>query len=74
MNYADMNAESIVSNEEAELALLRRIIGELSPSMKRKISAKLEKERKHFAHTSTPGHNEWYDKKLAVCAAMERLA
>jgi hypothetical protein len=67
------NSSFALNNQEAEYHLLRYILGELSPAVKKKIAAKLERERKHFSRSETLGHNPWYDHKLALCAAMERL-
>lgn len=73
MNYAKLNEGSEVSNTEAEIALLRKVLGKLSPELKKQIAKSLELERAHFARSSAPGHLIWYPHKLAVCAAFERL-
>lgn len=73
MTDNDLNNESAVLDAEAQRALLHTIIGELSPSMKKRITRKLEKERAHFARSSTPGHLVWYSQKVAVCAIAQRL-
>lgn len=72
-SYSEMNQGSEVTNSEAELALLRRILGILSHPMKTRIKRQLEADRKRFERSDAPGHYGWYPHKLAVCAAMERL-
>jgi hypothetical protein len=64
----------MTDDQEVEYALLRYILNELSPTAKKRIAAKLEREKKSLSDPSAPGHVPWFEHKAALCAAMKRLS
>ena len=57
-----------------DATLLNIIIHNLSDSQQRKIRGILERERKHFERTSTPGHLVWYDIKKASLDRFDEIS
>ncbi len=74
MNYQAMNTHNDDRMKDVDSDLLRLIVSSLSSAQKRKITKELERQRAHFAHSTTPGHYLWYGTKLAMCARFEALS
>lgn len=75
MDYKKMmeHIDADISDDQVNSHLLRAIVRNLTPAQKKSIAKKLEKEREALAHTSHPGHIEWYPWKLALCAKYQDL-